>query len=401
MSKQHAKSLKLPVLIALVAVLVLAGVGAFFLLPDDPPPQPRPPVPLPESNDPDPGHPPDTDPLTADPNARPRPKPKPGAPDRVDIAQAMENEVREVLDQIRARLELKFKYAEYQLDPTWTLEQIMRRLERLDGEYFKGTDYALELKNGDEPTAEISCVSINGLQLADGPLRMTLNLRTGKSEMSGRIVARDTSGRVLLPNSAYAQLTNIIESAALSHAGMQRNAESGKLASFENVMSPWRPDPFVLSDFTAGPVAGRELTAEFACRTIQGEELAEPAVMTVDYATKKITISPASAPAWMPVPKDREQFKEDCRWALRAIAMRLARDMKNRGASEPDLSKVESVDWFFSSIGVLPFELRVDAAPDAPGNVGVEISTNFGRPLPFKRLRYVAQLDGGQGDYAD
>ncbi|MCA8916763.1 MAG: hypothetical protein KDB90_15325 [Planctomycetes bacterium] len=402
MLKRQAQSKKLPLLIALLAVLVIGGVGAFFLLPEEPPPQPKPPAPIPQANEPGHQNPPDTDPLTADPNARPRPKPKPGAPDRVDVAQAMANEVRDGLDAIRARLELKFKYAEYQLDRSWTLELIMRKLERLDGEYFLGTDYTLALPQGDEPVAEISCVTIKGAELPDGPVRLTVNLRTGESTTTGRIFARDKAGRVLLADAAYAQATRILQNAVLNHANMQADIGDGILAPLENTLRAWRVDPFIDSDFKAAEVAGRSLTIEFACRTVQGEELSEPAVITVDYGARSVVLSRVSAPTWMPMPSNREKFKDDCRWSLRAMTTQLARQLADgKSAEEVRVGGVNSLHWVLTSLGVLPFELKVEISADTPQTVAVEVSTNFGRPLPFKRLRYVAQVGSKLSDYAD
>ena len=100
-------STKLPILLAL-PVLALLGVAAVFLLgPDDPDP-PKPPGPQPELNEPEtpPGN-DGEDPLKVDPSTIKRPTPKPGAPESIDVAEAMYAEAFEHMRAVRARLELK------------------------------------------------------------------------------------------------------------------------------------------------------------------------------------------------------------------------------------------------------------------------------------------------------
>ena len=394
-------SAKLPILIALPALIVM-GVVAVFLLQPDPPPPPKP-APLDDLPGSEPHHrPPDADPLKPDPNARPRPEPRPGAPSTAELASDMSSEAWDGLESIRSRLELKFKYAEYTLDRTWTLETVMRKLERLDGKHFAGTDYSLTYPEGTEPMAEIVCATIQGQELPDGPLKLSVNIRTGESEKTGHILARDVNGFVLLGLASYQQITECLTTAVVSHALAQRETEPGTLASLDNRIETWQAPDFAPADFSAVQVQPKPLCVEFACRSFHGEELAEPAVIQIDYATQSVQISRVSAATWLPLPSDREQYKDRCRWALRSLAYQAVNRLAS-GTAPTEISQqsLNMENWAVRYSGVLPFEFAIEITESDPRKAIVSIATHFGRPLPFKRLRYVAQVGSETADYAD
>jgi hypothetical protein len=390
------RSAKLPLLIALPVLLVI-GVVAVFLIPNDPPPQPQPPAPIFANEEPGPGG-DDGDPLVTDPNPRPRPNPKPGSPTEVAVAKAMEDEIDAAMEAIRARLELKFKYAEYVVDRTWTLEQVVRRVDTLNGKYFNATDYTLGFPEGENPVAIITCATIQGDALPDGALSMTVNLRTGKSSREGRVLARTTDGYVLLGDAEYRYISEVLREAAQSHVIAQAGTASG-LAGLDTSFGVPAEAAFEAADFTAGAVKGAPLSAEFACRSIRGEPLAEPAVVTINYATRTATLSAVRSSSWMEAPDNRDQFMRDCRWMMREVASGALQEMAE-GIPATELTPEEACNqtWTWNYVAFLPFDVKLTFDKDNPQRVVLEVATCFGRPLPFAAVRYVA--DSSTGTYA-
>lgn len=381
-------SVKFPLLLA-VPVLLVIGVVAVIMLQPEPPPQPKPPEPLPLNDGPGPSA-DGGDPLI-DPDPRPRPQPKPGAPTEITVAQAMEAEVDRAFEEVRARLELKFKGAEYVLDRTWTLEQVVRRTDKLIGTHFDATDYTLTFPQSDDALAEITCATVKGLALPDGPLVMRVNVRTGETSRTGRILARNAAGYVLIGETEYRLITDVLRGAVSEHLMRQRHVESG-LAEFTPVELR-SESAMAVEDFTATP-SKTGLGVVFACRTIQKAELAEPAVIVVDYGLRSVKISEVDNVGWMQFDLDREQFTRRSDWLLRNVTTYVTQQAANGAAIEN--IRVELADnnewrWHYSSL--TPFDIKI--AECSPERVVLEISTHYGRPLPFAKVRYVAEPAAG------
>jgi hypothetical protein len=396
MLPRKPRSAKLPLLIALPVLLAL-GVAAVFLIPTDPAPRPIPPTPGFANDDPGPtGN--GTDPLIADPNPRPRPNPRPSAPSDVAVAEAIEDEADAAMDAVRSRLELKFKHAEYKLDRTWTLEQVMRRLDALSGTHFTAADFALSFPDGTDPIAVITCATIQGHEMPDGPLKMTVDLRTGKSTREGRVLARNADGYVLLGDAEYRLVSEVLREAVQAHVILQADTDSG-LASLETPFQVPQNAVFAATDFTANPVKGEPLSAAFACHTLRGEPLAEPAVVTINYKTRTATLSAAKSPGWMELPGDRDQLMRRTRWMLREVASRaLEKVAEGVPAAELTAEKAHNEAWIWSHAVVLPFDVTLKFDKEQPQRMILEIATCFGRQLPYPAVRYVA--DSSTGTFA-
>jgi hypothetical protein len=376
-------SVKLPLLLAAPVLLVL-GVAAVFLLQPDPPPrpQPNPPEPLPGNDAPRPDD--DGDPLI-DPDPRPRPKPVPGAPTEVAVAEAMRAEIDRAFGEVRARLELKFKGAGYALDRGWTLEQVVRRLDKLTGKYFDAADYTLTYPEADDALAEIICATMQGRGLADGPLSMRVNLRTGETTRAGVVLARNSDGYVLLNEHQYREISDVLRRAAVAHILDQTQAASG-LAGFMNMEA--RGD-FDATDFSA-KAAKSGLGAEFACRSVHGAQLAEPAVISVDYLARTIKASKANSAGWMYFDDDRERLKRRCDWFLPEVASYVLEQAAAKvPVGEVRLEAAQDSNWGWRYSSFTPFDVTIVEYTEA--RVVLEIAGSFGRPLPFTRLRYVAE----------
>ncbi|MCA8913698.1 MAG: hypothetical protein KDB82_18585 [Planctomycetes bacterium] len=387
-------STKLPILLAL-PVLALLGVAAVFLLgPDDPDP-PKPPGPQPELNEPEtpPGN-DGEDPLKVDPSTIKRPTPKPGAPESIDVAEAMYAEAFEHMRAVRARLELKYKYADYQLDRAWTLETVMRHLEKLDGEYFQRGDFRLSFPEGDEPEVLIECVTQKGAELPDGTLSLAVNLRTGKSAEQGVLYARNRQGGVLLNADDTWRVRNLLQRCAIAHILAQLKHEGEGVAPTDDLInSTW--EHFEHDDFS---ITTRGQAVAFACRSIMGEPLAEPCVIDVDYARKRVSLSSMPSNPWPPGPESAESLQDSAEWYLRSIAESASALVKKEGhGEEVSLDELEVSPWYFTQMGVCPFDLTIRVKKGERVTVTLEIRSSWGRPLRCKYVRLIACPD--QDDY--
>jgi len=395
MVKVKIGSAKLPLLLAL-PVLIVIGIVGFALQPDDPPAN-HGPEPEPILDCGGPHLPPDNrgGPIT-DPDPRPRPDAKPGAPTSAAEAAALELEAWASIEAIRARLELKYKYAEYQLDRGWTLEVVMRKLDALNTTNFAAADYTLTFPEGAEPGAVISCASRKGHKLADGALTMTVDLRTGRSVKDGRILARTADGYVLLGEGEYALMCELIRSAAAAH--VVRQAASGEaLAPVEGLIA--QAGSFFAADFSAGASEASALAIEIACRTFRGEPLAEPGVLTLDYKARSASLSRVSAKSWFPVP-EREELENVLRWRLRSIA-RWALTQVEGGKAAVDLRPEggEQNAWLWQHMNLLPFDIQIVVDAAKPKRVELRIGTVYGQKLPFGRLTYVMDQEANTSGF--
>jgi hypothetical protein len=395
MPSPKPRSAKLPLLIAL-PVLLAIGVAVVFLIPNDPPPQPQPPEPLLSNDEPAPIV--DKDNPLVGPDPRPRPRPKPGAPSEVAVAKAMEGEAGAAMEAIRSRLELKFKYAEYKLDRSWTLEQVMRRPDALSGTHFAATDYSLSFPDGEDPQAVITCATIQGRELPDGALTLTLNLRTGDAKRQGRILARNAAGYVLLGDSEYREISEALRAAVLDHVLRQDGVASG-LAEFKAVSSP--PDSmFVSTDFTIAGVKEAALAVDFTCHSIGSEELAHPAVISIDYATRTVKLSASNSPDWIAPPRDRERFTRRSHYLFMSVSDGIVARIINGGDLDeirPEGAHRSHWSWAYSE--VMPFDVKI--VEGTANRVVLEVATSFGRPLPFAKVRYVAEPGAGKFEFED
>lgn len=394
-----AGSVRFPLLIAVPALLVL-GVAAVLLTGQDPPPPPRPPA----ANLPEPDQRPDPEPDSAplQPDSDPPPPPRRGGPSSVAEAEEMAGEVWGALELIRSRLELRYKGADYQLDRGWTIEYLVRRLERLDGKHFRGSDFTLDFPEGEEPVAEIACVTRDGEALADGELKMVVDLRTGRTTKSGRVLARDPDGLILLGEREYTVLDSLLREAVYRHARKQLRRTDGALEPLEELFDSGPVEPFAAGDCAAISLPDKPLVVEFACRTLHGEQLAEPAVITLDYAAQSATISRAGARSWMPLPRDRGELKDDCFWYLRILAGGIRNALENGTPREQiRLEQFDEYPWAIRSAGILPFDVTLQISEQAPWVVTLEVATHFGRPLPFSPLKYVTSGDGRRDGWED
>jgi hypothetical protein len=386
-------SVKLPLLIA-APVLLVIGVAAVFLLQPDGGPTPQPNVPEPlATNDaprPDDGG----DPLV-DPDPRPRPEPKPGAPTEIAVADAMKAEVDRAFNEVRARLELKYKGADYTLDRSWTLEQVVRRLDKLTGTHFNATDYALTFPQADDALAEITCATVQGRELPDGPLTMSLNLRTGETTRTGTIFARNADGYVLLDARQYREISDMLRRAAVAHILDQAQAASG-LAGFMHMEA--RGD-FDATDFSA-EAAKSGFGAEFACRSVRGAPLAEPAVISVDYKARTVTLSRVTAPGWMELDEERDRFTRRAQWLMQVVANHaLGQAGLKVAKADIQLEAAPDSDWGWRYASFTPFDVTI--VEYSAERVVLEVASCFGRALPFGKVRYVAEPATGTYKFED
>lgn len=393
------RSMKLPLLLAVPVMLVLAAVAVFLLLPDQPPPPPTPdPAPLDNSGvakPPDDGE----DPLPAEIDPRPRPKPNNGAPESGSVADAMLAEAWGAMEDIRSRLELKYKYAKYKLDRTLTLETVLRRLSRLDGDYFKGTDYALSYPESEEDLVQIECLTIEGRDLPDGPLTMTVEMRTGESTTEGTIFARNAEGYVVLGDSAYRALTVIMRESILDHFNVQNGYTEG-LADLVALTPNEVPEPFSTDDFKAS--SSGAMGYRLSCATVDGEGLAQPVVVTADYDVNTISITSIPSDDWMRPPDDRERLKNRIDWLLQDMARnalnQLEREIK---AEDIRIYTLGASWWYFRWAELSPFDVKLEITPGDSPKVTLTVATSFGKPLPFKPVRFVAIDAESKGSYID
>ena len=389
-------STKLPILLAL-PVLVLLGVAAVCLLgPDDPEP-PKPPGPEPIINEPStepPGN-DGKDPLDVDPSTIKHPVPRPGAPESVEVAQAMYAEAFEHMRAVRARLELKYKYADYQVDRGWTLESVMRHLEKLDGEYFLRGDFKLSFPEGEEPEVLIECATQKGAELPDGKLSLSVNLRTGESVEQGTILARNPQGGVLLNADDTERMRYLLLRSAVNHMLLQLQVKDDSLAPTEDLIdSRW--SHFEESDFS---VTARGKTVTLACRTIKGEPLAEPCVIGIDYAGRRVSLSSMPSHPWPSGPDSVEAVTESGEWYLRQFAESAATLVNTEGHDETvTFAELNMSSWYFVQMGICPFDMTIKVEKGDKVKVTIEIHSSWGRPLPCKYVRLVAHP--AQNDYA-
>lgn len=390
MANFKPRSTKLPILLAL-PLLALVVVGAVLLLePDDPEP---PPPPNPELYDPEPGPAADNGepvPLEVDPNTITRPKPRPGAPETVELANAILDEAWSAMREIRARLELKYKYADYAIDRSWTISSVMRRPEKLSGTYFATEDFSIEFPESEDPFVEITCLTRKGLPLPDGTLTMTLNLRNGECTEAGTIHARSIRGGVLLPDDHYRSLTNVLQRAAISHMIRHSREDTPSATTLEDLTSI-RYQRFSAEDF--GLVAAGE-TVTVSCRSIRGEPLEYPCEIKIDYSSSHITISNVPSREWMPLPESRQDFEDSGDWYLRQMVEQVSALIAQEGHPRQVTLKELSVnDWFFVSCNACPLDLNISLSAADPLVVTLEFKTSWGRPLPFKAVRFVGEPD--------
>ncbi|MCB9934606.1 MAG: hypothetical protein H6840_02855 [Planctomycetes bacterium] len=314
----------------------------------------------------------------------------------------MADEAWAALDDVRARLELKYKQAEYRLERTWTVESLMRRLDRLDGKYFHGTDFTLSFPEGEEPVVEVACVSMDGAKLPDGELRMNVNLRTGRTTKSGCILARNTDGLVLLGERETKTLSDWMLHAVYAHLEAQTARTEDGLAPLEDLFEKGSPTPFLPDDFRATQVVERPMAIELTCSTLQGKQLAEPAVIVLDYAARRAKISGPKSAAWIPIPESREDFKERCLWLTRLLT-RTARMNLDAGMQRQEVLDrfVVPTGWALRWAGILPFDIKMEISEESPWIITVEIVSSFSRPLPYPAPTYVSRQAKGQEGWED
>ncbi|MEZ5990732.1 MAG: hypothetical protein R3E76_00060 [Planctomycetota bacterium] len=388
MANFKTRSTKLPILLG-IPLLALLGVAAFLLFDPSEPEPPTPPNP--GLNEPE-FEPPlgntEPDPLVVDPNTILRPEPRPGAPESVELADAILEEAWTAMRQIRARLELKYKYADYTLDRTWTIAGVMRRPEKLNGTYFGIEDFSVVFPKGDDPFAEITCLSRKGQKLPDGNLIMTLNLRNGECTEAGTIYARSAGGGVLLPDDHYRVLTNVLQRAAISHMIRHSKQITSKADTIEELTSI-RYQRFSVQDFHLEDSGD---SVKLSCRSIQGQPLEYPCEIAIDYDSRRIVVSEVPSREWMPLPTGRQDFEDSGDWYLRQMVEQVSQLIGQAGHSRQVTLKELSVnDWFFVSCNACPMDLTISVSAADPLVVTLEFKTSWGRPLPFKTVRFVGE----------
>lgn len=392
-------SVKLPLMIAAPVLLVIGGVAAFFLLPDPPAPPPQPaPQPLDNTGN---ERPPDNgeDPLPVEIDPRPRPEPNNGAPDSAALADAMLEEAWGAMENIRSRLELKYKYAEYTLDRELTLEAVMRKLSRLDGTHFKGADYALSFPPGEGDLVRIECRTIETRPLPDGPLVMTVDMRTGETSKEGTIFARNTEGYVLLGDPAYRALTEIFQYAVNDHFSVQQETPEG-LADVELLMPDEPEAPFKAGDFKVSKVG--EMGFRISCSSVSGEAIASPVSLTGDYESNTISVSTAASEDWMRPPTNREEVKDRLDYVLRTMARAVFQQMDaGKKPAELRVYRLNAYYWYLRWAQISPFDIRFEVTEGETRKVTFTVATSFGKALPFKPVRYVATSGDERGEYLD
>jgi hypothetical protein len=391
------KKLMLLVALPVTGALILAGV--WFALPEPPAPPPTPnQAPEPEPPQPDPGT---NEPEVIHPIERPDPEPVPNAPRNPEVAEAMRVEAFEGLKRIRSRLELKYKYADYQHDTAWTVEGVVRRPERLNGEYFEFADFKLSFPVPEEANVELSVATAKGVELPDGPLALRVNLGTGESEETGEVFARDHNGRVLLLDKHYAEATDVIMSVMHEWISIQNLPEGeprGRMLEYLEDRLEWRLDNFERGDL----VLGKKLSngrLEFSLRTYHGHELSWPAVVYYDPGTENFELVDVQSPRWMPVPDDADRLKSNIRWDLRWSCEQVFHDDEY----EPVVPDSVSTDILDTDVYVEsrsePSDWTVELVPGDSPKVIVELHSSFGRPLPFGKLRFVYDSEHDEGSF--
>lgn len=393
---------KLPVMIAL-PVLLAAGLGAaYFLTPDAPEPPPPPhgnKFDLPGSSG---CKPPDNDdPLYVDPNTIKRPTPRPGAPSSAALATEIENEARKAQEAIRSRLELRFKNNEYKVDPAWTLLQVMRRLDALNTARFHADDYKLTFPEGEIPLVRIECASAKGVPLPDGPLVMLVNLNTGETTLEGKVWARDANGYLLVSDAVYRDLSRALRSATRSHYELHHEGKLSAVAMGPDALNAELFEYVEVGDCKAFKLPGSVDTWELSCRSIDGEPLAEPAVVTMDYAASTIKVSQISSPEWMPVPDDRTEFADGCRWMFQEMGSRYKSLHAHAESPAEAMRLAKSLNrWTYEYAGVSAMDVTLALSEDAK-TLWIIVGSVYGRPLPFASLRYRCDVATGEGRLAD
>ena len=393
------RSVKSPLMIAVPVLLVMAVVAVYFLLPEPPAPPPSPP-PAPLENTPATPQPDDgEDPLKTQLDPRPRPRPNNGAPNSAAVATAMLDEAWGTMESVRSRLELKYKYAEYKLDRSLTLETLMRRLSRMDGEYFKGSDYNLNFPAREGDFARIECATIDGRDLPDGSLVMSVNLRTGETKAEGTIFARNRDGYVLLGDSEYRELSSVFREAVLDHYNEQQGSIETDMR-LDSLLPADPPEPFVSEDFRA--VSSGSMGYKLACVTINGEALATPVNVTVDYESNTISSSNCESKDWLSPPDSRERLKDRLENVLRDVARSALRQLEEgKSSTELRMYRLNGYYWYFRWAGISPFDVSLDVAESESRTVTLTIATSYGKTLPFESVRYVAKAGDKAGAYID
>lgn len=384
---------RLLVLVLPVFIIVVAGT-VYALLPDSPPAPPLPntgllpdPEPLPPTGDPDKP----LQPLVPAPKGQRRT----GAPASLVEADAILAEVNEKLTSVRSRLELKFKVNEYQHDPAWDLQSVMRRLSTMDGTHFRAADYALGFPAPAEPVVEIACNTRQGAALPDGPIKMVVNLKTGESEIVGNLYARDQYDRIYLSAgdldyAAETVLTRFNADFVVRTGGTDDSS----------YYRPWRRRSSLTdADFVVSVLSEQPLVVEYACRAGGGSELAEPVVLRFDYSTWRMTCSNVASEKWHPKLEDRDEFKDDNQWRLSHLTELAQRfGQSGKPVSERRLGEMGCSSWAVGGSGYSACDIRVSATDR---KIRVSIATSMGRPLPFAQLVYERDIATGIAGYVD
>ncbi len=385
---------RLLVLVLPIFVILVAGT-VYALLPDDTPPPPQPNTGL--LPDPDPLPPPKPGPGPLEPLVtEPKGKRRAGAPASLVEADAILREVNEKLSSVRARLELKFKVNEYLHDPAWTLEGVMRRLSTMDGTHFRAADYSLTFPDPAAPVAHISCNTRQGAALPDGPIVMVLNLKTGKSELKGDLLARDDYDRVYLSDNVASVAANEI----LGRFATDFLKRTGGSVEHSPRYRRWR-DEEVLARFniSAKMLSEDPPVVEYACRTVAESELAEPMILRFDYGTWQMQRSECSCTAWQPAIPDRAEFCDQLRWRIASIAEHAASALRaGAQVTERTIGQTGVSPWSVQGDGFLPTDFRISAAGTT---VRVTLASSLGRPLPYAAIVYTYDTATDTGKFAD
>lgn len=382
-------SVKLPLFMAVPVILGLCFAVYFLLPPDTPAPPTSEPLPL------------DNSPAALPPDNEPSPLPvdvDTGPPTRTgfqsprdpEVAAAMSEEAWLALGEIRSRLELKYKYADYVLDRNLTLDSVMRRPDRLKGNYFRPDDYELRFPAGDADLASIECRRVQGDELPDGPLRMVVDLRTGETKQEGSILARDAAGRVLLGADEYTVLWELMRSAILTHFRQQQNMENE--LSKGSVLPDEMPNPFTAEDLSFKPDG--DLRYILGCETLRGIPLAQPIRVVGDYSANTLSVTHVDSPEWNPLPTDRTEFEDRVEGLLedihRMVRIHLSAERK------PEELRVYMLGgswWYYRWAGITPFDVKIDVSSEDPRKITLRVATAFGRALPFEPVQYIAEAE--------
>lgn len=385
---------RLLVLVLPIFVILVAGT-VYALLPDDTPPPPQPNTGL--LPNPDPLPPPKPGPGPLEPLVpEPLGKRRAGAPASLAEADAILREVNEKLSAVRARLELKFKVNEYSHDPAWTLEGVMRRLTAMDGTHFRAADYSLTFPDAAAPVAHITCNTCQGAALPDGPIVMVVDLKTGKSELRGQLLARDDYDRVYLPEPAARIAADEVHRLFTEDFLLRTGADTEVAARSRR----WR-DEDELKHFTFAVKVLHDSPAlvEYACREAGGSPLTEPMVLRFDYGTWVLDRSDCSNTAWQPAIPERSEMMSDLRWRIGSVAEMAGNSLRGGVAlTERTIGKSGVSQWHVLGSEFLPSDLRIACSGTT---VRVTIASSFGRPLPFAALVYTYDTATDAGKFAD